>query len=216
MISGIVFDLDGTLIDDTQLLIAAESKAFASKGFTVTPEELIKYGGTSIKDLARAIMGDNNPALIKELRAIRKEEVMKNLDRVFVFPDALPVLEELKKRGLGLGVGTGLGRDLLPLFLEKTGLAGVLDVNVSADDVKNGKPAPDIFKKAFENLGIEPINGMVVGDSKNDILGARAVNALSVLIVRNDNPPCEADHIIHSLIDLLRGDLAKLFVGGIL
>ncbi len=52
MVKAIAFDLDGTLINDTDILIEAEVKAFMSKGAIVTYSELRSYGGTSIKDLA--------------------------------------------------------------------------------------------------------------------------------------------------------------------
>ncbi len=204
MIKAIAFDLDGTLIDDTDVLIKAEVKAFINKGAIVTPAELRNHGGTSVKDLAKTILKKVDDNIIKELRAFRKEEVLKNLNEVEVFPDTLPTLKKLKKEGIKIGIATGLGRDLLPIFLEKTGIGAYLDTFVSADDVNMGKPAPDVFLKAFEIMGVKPEEGLAVGDSRNDIKAAEAAKTQSVLIVRNGLPVCKADYTITNLEEVVR------------
>ena len=203
MVKAIAFDLDGTLINDTDILIEAEVKAFMSKGAIVTYSELRSHGGTSIKDLAKTFLKEVDDETIKDLRALRKEEVLKNLDKIEVFQDTLPTLKKLKEKGIKLGIATGLGRDLLPLFLKKTGIDTYMAASVSADDVRMGKPAPDVFLRAFELMGVKPQEGLVVGDSKSDIKAAEAAKAPSILIVRDGTPICKSDYTIKDLGELI-------------
>ncbi len=203
MVKAIAFDLDGTLIDSTDVLIEAEVKAFTIKGAVVTHSELKNHGSTSIKDLAKAILKRTDDESIKELRELRKEEVMKNLDKIEVFPDTLPTLKKLKKKGIKMGIATGLGRDLLPVFLKKTGIDLYLSTFVSADDVKLGKPFPDVFLRAFELMNVKTQDGLVVGDSRNDIRAAKAAKMPSVLIARNGLFVCKADYVITNLKELI-------------
>lgn len=203
MVKGIAFDMDGTLLDSQETLIKGEIAAFASKGLIVTPSELRKFGGVSVKDLAKAFLKDPTEKDILEFRRIRKEIVLQNLNDITVFPDTKSALQKLRQRGIKLAIATGLGSDLLGSFLEKTGVSAFLDAWVSADQVRAGKPAPDVFLRAFELMKIKPEEGLVVGDSKMDILGGRAAKVPSVLISREGIQACDADYTIKNLEELL-------------
>ncbi len=204
MITGVAFDLDGTLIDDTEMLVAAEVAVFLQKGVAVTRSELMNFGGASIKDIARSIIGDVDDNVIKELRASRKEEVLRHIDLLKVFPDTMPTLQKLKDRGIKISIATGLGRDLLPVFLEKTGISGFIEAAVSVDDVEAGKPAPDVFLRAFELMNVHTAEGLAIGDSRNDMIAAKSAGLKRVLIARNGQPASEADYTISSLEEVIK------------
>jgi 16S rRNA pseudouridine516 synthase len=204
MIKGIAFDLDGTLIDDTELLKEAECAAFAERGLIITPSELVKFNGMSIKDITKAFFGKTDKDTIKALRQRRKELVQERIERLKVFPETNITLRKLRKLGLKTGIATGLGGELLQIFLKKTHLSELMDTIVSADEVAAGKPAPDVFIKAFKLMGVSKENGLVVGDGESDITAARTAGIENVLIVRSGVPICSADHVICRLDELTK------------
>lgn len=203
MVKGIAFDMDGTLLNSQEVLINAEIKAFGAMGVNVSHADLKKFGGVSVKDMAKELMPGFSDKDIIELRRIRAEEALKCMEEVVLFPETKPVLRKLRGLGIRLSIATGLGHELLPVFLEKTGLSKMVDFYVSADQVKHGKPAPDVFLRAFELMQVDTSNGLVVGDSPHDIMGAKAANIKSVLISREQKPDCRPDYVISDLTELL-------------
>jgi putative hydrolase of the HAD superfamily len=104
-----------------------------------------------------------------------------------LYEDALPVLEELRARGLKLGLVSNTGRDLAA-FVEHHGI----DVDVALGSGAHGKvkPDPSIFRAALDALGVEPEEAAMVGDSpEDDVAGARAIGMQAFLVDREDRYP---------------------------
>ena len=97
-----------------------------------------------------------------------------------------------------------MSKDLLGKVLELSGLAKVVDAVVSSDDVQNGKPEPDIFLEAFKRINVNPKEGIVVGDSENDIMPGKKIGAFTVFISREGNKSSIADANITNLEELLQ------------
>ncbi len=203
MIKGIAFDMDGTLIDSQDSLIAGEIAAFAEKKVKITAEELKKFGGISVKDMVKAFLKSPTEQDVIDIRRIRKDAVLKNLHTITPFPETKSVLKKLRSLGIKLSIATGLGGELLPAFLQKTGLSDLIDEWVSSDSVKAGKPAPDVFLKAFELMSVKVEEGLAVGDSRHDITAAKAAKIKSVLIRREGDLDCGSDYTISNLEELL-------------
>jgi putative hydrolase of the HAD superfamily len=110
-----------------------------------------------------------------------------------LYEDALPVLEELRARGLKLGLVSNTGRDLAA-FVEHHGI----DVDVALGSGVHGKvkPDPSIFRAALEALGVAPEDAAMVGDSpEDDIAGARAIGMQAFLVDREDRYPESPDRL---------------------
>jgi putative hydrolase of the HAD superfamily len=104
-----------------------------------------------------------------------------------LYEDTLPVLDELRRRGLKLGLVSNTGRDL-DAFVAHHGL----DVDVALSSGAHGKvkPDPSIFRAALDRLGIVPENAAMVGDSpEDDVEGARALGMLGFLVDRDERFP---------------------------
>ena len=97
-----------------------------------------------------------------------------------------------------------MSRDLLGKVLKLSGLDSGVDAVVSSDDVKNGKPEPDIFLEAFKRINVNPKDGIVVGDSENDIIPGKKIGAFTVFISREGNKSSMADANITNLEEILR------------
>jgi HAD superfamily hydrolase (TIGR01549 family) len=111
-------------------------------------------------------------------------EVSENFE---LFEDALPVLEELRRTGLGIGLVSNGIRDLTEFVAHHR-----LDVDAIVDSRTHGrvKPHPTIFEAALERLHVDPPEAVMVGDSlEEDVEGARALGMRAILIDRNERHP---------------------------
>jgi putative hydrolase of the HAD superfamily len=114
-----------------------------------------------------------------------------------IFEDVLPVLTELRDRGLKLGLVSNTGRDL-DAFVAHHGLD--VDAVVASGVHGKTKPHPTIFLAALDRLGVSPAEAAMVGDSvEDDVEGARAVGMRGVLLDRENRYP----EIGEKLTDLL-------------
>ena len=207
MIKGIASDLDGTLIDTAKLLAEAWEEAFKSDGIDVGYSELYKNTkGISSKDIIRKYKKESSFEDLNRIKEKRKLNFIRLVDQGnnLLYPETMKVIDEIRSKGIKFAISTGMSRDLLDKVLKLSGLDSIVDAVVSSDDVKNGKPAPDIFLEAFKRININPKEGIVVGDSENDIMPGKAIGAFTVFISREGSKSNLADANITNLEELLQ------------
>jgi len=133
-------------------------------------------------------------------RAAVRRAMLDSL-RFRVFPDAAPALRALRARGVRVVVVSNWDCSL-PEWLERAGLAGLVDGAVASAVVGAAKPAPRIFEVALEHAGATPEHAIHVGDSPaSDVAGARAADIRAVLIARGGGAP-DGVEAIRSLAEL--------------
>jgi putative hydrolase of the HAD superfamily len=120
-----------------------------------------------------------------------------------VYDDSLPTLEELKNRGLIIGLVSNVIKDMEPTYTE-LGIQPYLDFKVTSSEVGYDKPRPEIFEAALKKAQVKPEESIFVGDQYHlDIVGARGVGIKGVLIDRNDYSSEITDcPRIHSLTEI--------------
>jgi putative hydrolase of the HAD superfamily len=119
--------------------------------------------------------------------AVEMTRAWEHAEKFQIFEDVLPVLDELRSRGLKLGLVSNTGRNL-DEFMRHHGLD--VDAAVSSGAHGKTKPHPTIFQAALELLGVEPEAAIMVGDSiEDDVEGAKAVGMRAVLLDRDDRYP---------------------------
>jgi putative hydrolase of the HAD superfamily len=122
-------------------------------------------------------------------------------------PEAVPVLGALRQQGLRIGLlsNTHWPRGFHEHFLERDGLAGLIDARLYTSEMYHVKPHPSVFRAALEALGAEPAESVFVGDRlHDDVYGARSAGMRAVW-VRNswtDGFDAEPDAVIDSLAEL--------------
>ncbi len=207
MINGIVSDLDGTLIDTAKTLARAWEEAFKTEGLQVGYDELYENTkGIDSRDIIRKYKKEAKTEDLARIKEKRKNNFLNLIDKgsELLYPETMKVLEEIRNRKIKIAIGTGMSRDLLGKVLAITGLDKSIDAVVSSDDVENGKPGPDIFLEAFDRIKVDPKNGIVVGDSDNDMLPGKEIGAFTVFISRDGLRSRVADADITSLEEILR------------
>lgn len=179
-----VFDCDGTLVDSLHHIVAGMRHAFAGEGLPVPDRELVsKFIGLPLVSAMVEMLPDGDPDLHLRL-ADGYREAAHGLDAAGrdpapLYPGCREVLDRLRNEGVLLGIATGKGRRGLIQTLDDNGLSDHFIVTKTADDGP-GKPNPDILLDAMAEVGAEPWETIVIGDTVFDI--EMAVNARTLAL----------------------------------
>lgn len=175
--AGIIFDLDGTLVDSHDAMVRAYTIWAGEYG--VDLDELPNHLGMPSESLAKALIPAD-----KADEAARRIEYLETSDAegVVALPGAVEALEALT--GQPVAIGTSCTLDLLQARGAAAGLP-MPQVLVTRDQVDAGKPAPDTFLTACQRLGIDPETALVVEDAPAGIKAARAAGCTSLGVLTN-------------------------------
>jgi len=169
----VMFDFDGTLVDSQNGIVAAMARAFDGAGLTAPDSAAVRrVVGLRLETAVGALAPDAGPDAIAELaegyrRAFFELRSRPDHDEP-LFPGARAVLEALAQPGILLGIATGKNRRGLLASLERHGLSDHFVTLKTADDGP-GKPHPAILERAMSELGVDPEDTVMVGDTVFDI-----------------------------------------------
>ena len=190
MIKGIVFDMDGVVIEAKDWHFDALNKALKLFGFEISRfDHLTTYDGLPTRrklemlSIERGLPVELHSFINEMKQAYTMEIVHTQCKPRFVHEYAL---SKLKAMDYKLGLASNSIKTTIEVMMQKAKLAQYLDVQLSAEDVTNGKPDPEIYIKAMEHLGIKPTECLILEDNENGILAARASGA-HVLVVKEVN-----------------------------
>lgn len=193
-----VFDCDGVLVDSEPVSYLAWRDALADFGHELTPAEFSPSIGTTDWMVAEAWAPrlETTPLV---LDAKAKDAFLTRVTEVTVFEDASALRASLT---IPSAVGTNSERWRLDAVLASAGLDELFPTSITASDVEEPKPAPDIYTAAFAAIGVAPHRGLVIEDSPSGIAAARAAGAFVVAVDRGHFDPSQlssADLVVSSL-----------------
>lgn len=182
-IRAVIFDLDGCLVDSEDMALETLAGLMVAHGVPAALSDLRRDClGVSIRSIADRVVQtapDLDPAAFAmafEDRLLARYEAGLN-----PVPGAKDLVMDLHMRGIATAIATGSSRRRLAAALRLSGLALLFDGTAfSADQVARGKPAPDVFLFAADQLGIAPANCAVMEDSPHGIKGALAAGMRAV------------------------------------
>ncbi len=185
MLRGVIFDIDGTLIDSNGAHAQSWVDTLAEEGYEVPFDviwPMIGMGGDKLLPTAAGI--DIESALGERLSKRRWEIFReKYLPVLRPTPGARELAEKMKSDGLKLVVATSAGGDELEELLEVACVGDLMDERASSSDARKSKPDPDIVQAAVRASRIKPENLIMLGDTPYDVqaaIGAH-VNLVGVL-----------------------------------
>jgi HAD superfamily hydrolase (TIGR01509 family) len=174
MISHVIFDCDGVLIDSEKLSMDVDIALLAKNGIDLSEAEIHhRFVGTTFEAMVAELEREYKRPLPPDLAA-RKDGMMLDLYRRDLKP-VRGVIPMLKKLALPKSIGTNGPRERAMEALRMTGLEPFFgDRLTTYEDVKNGKPAPDIYLLAAQRAGLKPARCLVVEDSVTGVTSALA------------------------------------------
>ena len=185
MKKGIIFDLDGVIVDTAKYHYLAWKKLANQLGFEFTEEQNELFKGVSRKRCLDILLEMGNLSANQEQKDVWMIEknndylaYIEKMDDSEILPDVPKILTLLKENAIPIALGSA-SKNALPI-LEKVGLAHFFDVIVDGNNVTKAKPDPEVFLMAAKKMNLSPSNCIVFEDSVAGIEAANSANMISI------------------------------------
>jgi HAD superfamily hydrolase (TIGR01549 family) len=172
---AVIFDCDGTLVDSMPAHFDAWCEALSLYGACGVFKEDVFFamGGRPTRDIVVELNDEYNLCLDPEEVAFAKREAfLKRLHTVTLIEEVAVFAESLRGK-VPMAIASGGTRMVIEKTLRAVGISDWFDEVITADDVADGKPAPDVFLHAARLLGVNPAKCLALDDAPSGILAAR-------------------------------------------
>lgn len=207
---AVIFDVDGLMIDTEKLHSEAHEAVIREYGKVPVTNDfgIVHIIGKSIYENSEIIRRkyniDADAKTLEEKKHLEYLRILKH-KKIAPLPGVKKLYALLKKAGIKVALGTGGTKRALPLILENIGMPDSFEVIVALEDVKRGKPTPDVYLEVAKRLGVEPKFCVVLEDSQSGVEAAKNAG-MKVIAVPNSYTKhqdfSKADKIINSLSDI--------------
>ena len=177
-IKAVLFDMDGVLIEAKDWHYEALNRALNIFGYNITREEHLRtFDGLPTRDKLKILSGRSSlpvqlHSLINKLKQKYTEEYIYTKCRPHFENEY--ALSRLKKDGYKIAVCSNSIRKTIEAMMDRSALLPYIDLIVSNQDVKHGKPSPEIYCTAMQRLGVNPEECLILEDNENGIKAAIA------------------------------------------
>lgn len=216
----IIFDLDGTLVDSVPDLAVAVDRMLAQLGRAPAGEARVRtWVGNGAAMLVRRALADSaEPARVAAVTDAAQQQALALFQQIYrqengrqtrLYPGVSEVLAVLAEQGIALAVVTNKPLQFTEPLLRQLGLAEFFQIVVGGDCLPQRKPHPLPLLHVCERLGVPPAQGLMVGDSRNDVDAAKAAGMVSAALTYgyNHGEPVtvsEPDWLLDDFRELLR------------
>lgn len=206
---GIVFDMDGTLVDSEIIWEEAESEMFAARGLTYTDEARQQVIGLRMDAFFQKLIEIYD--LDETVEALSADLIERMLAKIPTMVKAKPgaeaIIEWATEHKLPYCIASSSPNSIIDAIVIAQGWDDLIPKRYSADEVALGKPAPDVYLYAAEQIGINPAECLALEDSPNGSKAAVAAG-MTTYIIPDGHSDSEqfadiSPHIFDSLHDVL-------------
>jgi HAD superfamily hydrolase (TIGR01509 family) len=201
--AGVVFDMDGILIDSEPLFRRAAQQAAGELGHHLSDATYAMWMGLPPRAVEAAVVESMGPTF--PMRAFRDE--FRRIWLAHTAEHGMPaqpgmpeLLVALRERGIPFSVATSTQREQALRSLQLAGLGTYIEVLVAGDEVSEGKPAPEIFLRAAAGIGIEPSRCVAMEDSSVGVHAAAAAGMLTIMVPDLHQPNAATAALAHYVI----------------
>jgi beta-phosphoglucomutase len=211
---GVIFDLDGVLVDTASFHKQAWLELAQREGFQMTEKDFYStFGMQNYKILPLIACRNLSEQEIKKLSDAKEQRYRELIcGKLPLLEGVESLIKDLKKTGFLLAIGTSAPKANLASTLEQLPIWDYFDACVTSEEVTRSKPAPDTFLKAAEKLSLSPRCCVVVEDSLQGLEAGKAAGmaVAAVTNTRTRRELAKADLIVDSLAELKAADFSKL------
>lgn len=186
MLSAVIFDIDGTLVDSVDLHASCWQEALAKFGHQVPYTRILREIGKGSDQILTSLLPPNEVESVgARVEAFRSERFKTEyLPKVRPFPQTRELFQRLHGDGVRLALASSGKRAEIEHLQDLAGITPYVSVLVTAEDVARTKPAPDIFLAALARLPeASADNTLVVGDTPYDVEAARLAGLRTVALL---------------------------------
>ncbi|HNV97336.1 MAG TPA: HAD family phosphatase [bacterium] len=192
---AIIWDFDGTIAKTEYMHAQTESQVLKKYGINISKNEIIKrFAGVKLIDIFKALFRENGveknclDACILKWRAVKK--IISKASPKFM-PGVKKLFKECEKQNIIMAVASSSVKNYLDLAINKMGIRNLLKIVVSGDDVKLGKPNPEIFIKTAKLLKISNKECIVIEDGTAGVIAAQRAKIKCIAV---------GDHVDKSIL----------------
>lgn len=194
-IRGVIFDIDGTLVDTFPAFTSVFNEEISQLGLRPVSQQFLVQSlrrGATLADVLRMIFPlPAEESLVERCKGEILQHFLKiEASEVKPFPGINELFGKLKERGIKIGIATG--RMSMPEkewdWFKKFGLERFIDSVVTSREVASRKPAPDAILECATRMDVPIETCLVVGDTEDDILAARKAGGIPVAILAEGDP----------------------------
>jgi len=185
-IKGVIFDVDGLLVNTEKIHVEAWENVFSKKGIFLTKSDYDEGVGIADKEFLLHLKSKGKIPENFDINKLCKEKEKYFLkiikDGINVFNGVFETLEYLKEKGLKIAAASNSKKVFVKSVLEYSNLIKFFDFFVAREDIENPKPAPDIYEKAVKLMGLKKENVVVFEDSEVGIEAAKKAGLFCIAV----------------------------------
>ena len=205
-LKAIIFDMDGVIINSEPLHFKIEKELLEELGGNISDEELQSFAGTTDYNMWSKFkeMFKLKPP-VEELVETKKERFMKRIDEVDLVDNFMDFMLAAYEEGFLLAIASSNNRRIVDAVVEKFQLGKYMQFIISGEEVKKGKPDPEIFLTAAKKMNVSPTDCIVIEDATNGVKAAKAAGMKCIALKNLDSGNqdlSEADLIIKNFKEL--------------
>lgn len=199
---GIIFDMDGTLLESTEADFKAWERVFNDYGKQLTFEDYVPLLGIRSADVIINYIGKSNDDDVKRILKEKFDYFVEYVNNNPIQPvlAAELFLKSMSSYPIKVALATSSRKEKMEMVLKQLNFLQYFEAIVTGNEVANSKPAPDIFLKAAERLGLDPKDCLVVEDGPVGVAAAKSAGMTCIAITATHpaDKLQQADLIIHT------------------